>query len=654
MDVRKGVLLAVLLAGVAWTPLASAQVDIGSFIKKDAFADIKISPDGRYFAATVPLEDKTGLVVLQRADLKVTARFALGRNTHIDGFTWVNNERLILSMSQKFGALDMPRPTGELYGMDADGGNRKILVGQRAQQMQAGTRLQTSKDQRVAAYLVDSLPDVEHEVLISTSPFLDDPHTRVERMDVRNGRRVQVTRAPVRRASFVTDNTGSVRFAYGAGTDNNNQLYYRAGDEAQWELINDEVGNGGIEFPLGFAADNKTAYLQSDKGGGADAILAFDVASRTRKELARHEAVDPHRIIRTLGSGVPVGATYMLGKPTSVFFDDAGAEARLYRSLEAAFPDDAVHITSTTADGRLALVQASSDRNPGDFFIFDTVSKKASHLLSRRDWFDPAQMARMQPIELKARDGLVLRGYVTTPAGSTGKGLPTVVMPHGGPFGILDTWGFDDSAQMLAQAGYAVLQVNYRGSGGYGRGFEQAGAREWGAAMQDDLTDATRWAIQQGISDPGKICMYGASYGAYASLMGVAREPTLYRCAAGYIGVYDLPMMHTAGDIQERMSGATYLAEWVGPRDTLAKVSPTNLAASIKVPVFIAAGGEDERAPIAHSKLMEARLKSAGVPVETLYYATEGHGFYTEPNRREYYTRLLDFLSRHIGGAKAN
>jgi dipeptidyl aminopeptidase/acylaminoacyl peptidase len=228
-----------------------------------------------------------------------------------------------------------------------------------------------------------------------------------------------------------------------------------------------------------------------------------------------------------------------------------------------------------------------------------------------------------------------------------------VVMPHGGPFGEADEWRFDDASQMLAQAGYAVLQVNFRGSGGYGRSFEQAGAREWGGAMQDDLTDATRWAVQQGIADPRRICIYGASYGAYASLMGVAKEPALYRCAVGYIGVYDLPMMHTTGDIQERASGETFLDDWVGPRDTLAAVSPTNMGAFIKVPVFLAAGGEDERAPIAHSRLMESRLKSAGVPVETLYYDTEGHGFYTEPHRREYYIRLLDFLSRHIGGAKA-
>ena len=198
-----------------------------------------------------------------------------------------------------------------------------------------------------------------------------------------------------------------------------------------------------------------------------------------------------------------------------------------------------------------------------------------------------------------------------------------------------------------------MLQLNFRGSGGYGQPFTNAGQREWGKAMQDDLTDATRWAIQQGFADGGRVCIYGASYGAYASLMGVAKEPTLYKCAVGYVGVYDLPTMHTHGDIQGYGSGQTYLREWIGERSELAAVSPSNMADRIKVPVFLAAGGEDQRTPIAHSKMMERALIANGVPVETLYVNNEGHGFYLETNRREYYTRLLAFLSRHIGGAPA-
>jgi dipeptidyl aminopeptidase/acylaminoacyl peptidase len=172
--------------------------------------------------------------------------------------------------------------------------------------------------------------------------------------------------------------------------------------------------------------------------------------------------------------------------------------------------------------------------------------------------------------------------------------------------------------------------------------------------MQDDVTDATRWAISQGHADPARVCIYGASYGAYAAMMGAAREPGMYRCAAGYVGVYDLPMMHTTGDIQRSGSGSTYLKEWLGSPKDVAEVSPVNLADRIKVPVFLAAGGEDERAPIQHTKRMEAALQKAGVPVESLYYSSEGHGFYTDPHRREYYGKLLAFLSRSLGGRTAS
>ncbi|MGH8025264.1 MAG: alpha/beta hydrolase family protein, partial [Pseudoxanthomonas sp.] len=232
-----------------------------------------------------------------------------------------------------------------------------------------------------------------------------------------------------------------------------------------------------------------------------------------------------------------------------------------------------------------------------------------------------------------------------------GKGernLPLVIYPHGGPFGVYDVWGFDTDPQILAAAGYAVLQVNYRGSGNYGRSFHQSGALQWGLTMQDDLTDATRWAIDQGIADRNRICMYGASYGAYASLMGVAKEPGLYRCAAGYVGIYDLVTL-SAQESRENKRSNTWTSEWMGTGDSLAPVSPSRIADRIKVPVFLAAGGEDETAPIAQTEKMESALKKAGVPVEALYYRTEGHGFYTVEHQREYYSKLLAFLDRHIG-----
>jgi dipeptidyl aminopeptidase/acylaminoacyl peptidase len=632
---------------------AAAAVNIEDYVKKDGFNDIKLSPNGDYFAATVPLEDRTVLAIVRRSDNKITANVTGGRNTVITEFAWVSPDRVLTGLAEKFGALAQPLETGELYFVDATTGDGGILVGSRGQSMALGTHIQPKKVEQVAAFLVDDLPADDKNVIIKVIPWTSEPYARAEVMDVKSGRRRPLATAPVPRADFVTDNNGVVRFATGAGSDNNTKTYYRKEDGAKWELIADEGESGLAEHPIGISADNQTAYLQVERAQGPDAIVALDLASRTRKEVLRDDDTDPARIVYRNGTNIPVGAFFMDGKPRTAFFDEASPEAKLYRMLGGAFGGDAVRITSQTSDGKQALVQVWSDRNPGDFYIFDTTTKKAAHLLSRRGWFDPDRMASMGPIQLNARDGLQLHGYLTVPNGSDGKNLPLVVMPHGGPFGIQDVWGFDDDAQLLANAGYAVLQLNFRGSAGYGAAFTEAGRRQWGLKMQDDLTDATRWAIDQGIASKDRICIYGASYGGYAALMGVAKEPALYKCAVGYVGVYDLPTMHTHGDIQERASGENYLQDWVGERTELAATSPTRLATNIKVPVFLAAGGEDERAPIKHSEMMESALKKAGVPVETLYYSDEGHGFYTEAHRREYYTRLLAFLGRHLGGGVA-
>lgn len=647
-----GFALAAMLAMASVPAMAATGIDLDAYVKKDAFVDIKLSPTGEYYAATVPLEDQMGLVIIKAADNQISTALRLGKNTHFAGFSWVTPERVMLSVAEKMGTMDAPQLTGELYALDADGSDKQLLIGQRVVGSGSGTRIQTQRADRVAAFLIDPLLGDARYSLVSTERFATDPYTRAERLDIYTGRRTLEATAPIRNASFTTDNTGAVRFAHGAGYDIVNKLYHRTGAGADWVLVNDESASGRAEWPVGFSADNAIAYLNVEQAEGPDRIVAYDVATGKRTTVLADETGDPV-VLHAPGTRVPVGALFLDGRPRTAFFDPESEHARLYRSLEAAFEGHAVYITSSTADGRKVLVQVWSDRNPGDFYVYDTVDKKAAYVVARAQWFDPAKMAERRPVSFEARDGLKLQGFVTIPAGSDGRGLPMVVLPHGGPFGIYDSWGFDTEAQLLADAGYAVLQVNFRGSGSQGRAFEHAGAREWGGAMQDDITDATRWAVAQGIANASRICIYGSSYGGYAALMGAVKEPTLYRCAAGNVGVYDLPTMHTHGDVQKRGSGVTYLNEWIGDRDALGAVSPTRMADRIKVPVFLAAGGKDERAPIEHSKQMERALVKAGVPVETAYFPTEGHGYYDDANRYEYYSQLLAFLGRHLGGRTA-
>lgn len=642
-------LVCALLVCVDGTASAAAPLDVEPYLRREAFRDVKLSPTGTYLAATLPREDRTALVILRLSDMEVTAHFALGRDTDIADFNWVNPERVLLDVAQKFGRLAQPRPTGEIFGVDADGGNAELLVGQRVAG-RAGSRIKSKEAERVWARLTDPLRDNDREVVVTVGAFGEEAFTRAERMDVDSGKRVPLARVPVARATFRTDHDGVVRFASGAGSDNRSRLYYRAGEGAEWTLVNDEARTGRTEFPVGFSADGATAYLRTDHAQGPDGIVAYDVASGQRRQVLRDDTVDPYQIIyASSGPREPIGALFLDGRPRTEFFVQDHPDARLQRTLERAFDSELVRIVSRTSDGKRSLLLVSSDRNSGDYFLYDHATRNAERLLSRREWLDPMKMVENRPVKLEARDGLDLHGYLTLPPDSDGRGLPMVVLPHGGPFGVQDTWEFDSEAQMLAAAGYAVLRINYRGSSGYGDAFMRAGARQWGLAMQDDLTDATRWAIAEGVADPNRICLYGASYGAYASLMGVAKEPALYRCAVGYVGVYDLLARTQALDSRSRSAG-NWSEEWMGTDPgTLRAASPNHLADRIRVPVFLAAGGEDSIAPLVQSKMMEAALRSAGVPVESLYYAEEGHGFYTPQHQREYYDRLLAFLDRHIG-----
>ncbi|MCD9028203.1 S9 family peptidase [Luteimonas sp. BDR2-5] len=631
-----------------------AQVDLAPFVEEDGIRDIKISPTGEYYAVTLPLGDRTAVGIMRRADRTIAGSFRLPKNTHVADFWWANDERLVFGLAERFGSRDFPSATGELYGMNVDGGRAQLLVGWRVQGTQTGTRIQSgAKEEFVHAWPIDLLPDDPRNILVSVSPFTRDPVSRVDRMDVYTGRRTTVATVPVNRASFLTDHAGEVRFAVGARADNLSRLYYRDGRGADWQLINDERTSGRLESPVGFSGDDRKAYLRVSQPSGPDAIVELDVASGERRELLRDALVDPEIVYRP-GTSTPVGVRYLGATPRLVFFDEASEDARLGRMFEKAFPGQVVRIASATRDASVKLLLATSDVDPGSFFTYDAPTKKADFALARRNQVDPERMAPMQGVSLPARDGLMLHGYLTRPASAAAdRPLPLVVLPHGGPFGIFDDWAFDPDVQLLAQAGYAVLQLNFRGSGNYGRSFRQAGARQWGGTMQDDLTDATRWAIEQGHADPQRICIYGGSYGGYAALMGVAREPDLYRCAVGYVGVYDLPLMRS----QDRRGGMwlrTWVDEWVGNDvQRLGETSPTRLAGRIRAPVLLVAGGEDEIAPVEHTRRMERALRGAGVPVETMYVDNEGHGFYKPENRRAYYTRLLAFLSTHLGGATA-
>jgi dipeptidyl aminopeptidase/acylaminoacyl peptidase len=651
---RDGLSAILLAASLLSAGLALAvdkpQYEIADFIRDDRFVNLKISPKGTYAAATVPRDGKTLLIVIKPGNNQPYGLVNFREsNTHVVDFWWANDERILFTVGEKAGGLEQPVSFGEIWGTNADGSKQGLIAGARSSATGAQARGKGSR--QVALEMLDSLRDEEDFVLVSTTPFNagEIPYTSVERMNVYTGVRQPVTRAPARGASFVSDQKGHIRFAAGVNREFKSVLYYRQNDKAQWELINDESASGIIIAPLDFSADDKFAYLQSQEKSGPDSIMEFDVATKQMQRVTRDDLVDPAGLIYAIGKRHPIGVMFMDGKPRFEYFNEKSRDAQIHKSLQQGFGGEFVIGGSFTDDGKQALLTSFSDKNPGEIFLYNTETGKATLLMSRADWFDRKRLGEMRPIVFSSRDGRKIEAFLTLPPGSNGKNLPLIVNPHGGPFGLKDEWGFALEPQLLAAHGYAVLQPNFRGSGGYGREFMEAGYKQWGGTMQDDLTDATLWAIKEGIADQGRICIYGGSYGGYASLMGVAKEPDLYRCAVGYVGVYDLNMLWGQGDISQRTSGKDFLNYAVG-KDQLDAASPNKLVSRIKVPVFLAAGGADVRAPQSHSEAMEKALKNAGKYVESLYYPTEGHGFAKQENNREYYARLLSFFHRYLGG----
>ncbi len=413
---RRIVLAALLCAVVGGTSAGTGGVDLDRYLRQEAFADIKISPGGEYVAATVPIEAGTALAIYRIADMKMVGTFRPPRNNHAHTFDWVSNERLLVGMAQKLGVLDRPAPTGELFGINANGKGGELLVGYRTAETGLGTNIKVKPAGMVAAFLTDELKDDDRNVLVAVTPFTDNAATQIERMDVSTGRRNAVARAPIAQAAFTTDARGEVRFAYGVGPDQKKKLNYRAGASSEWILLHDEALNPRNEAAIGFSADGRLAYLQVEQAEGPDVIVSWDPQSNERRTVLRDEIADPARIIHRPGTQVPVGALFMGTNPRTRFFDESSEDARLYRSLETALGAP-VYITSSTRNGSTVLVESWSGRNPGDFYLYDTLGKRARHLISRSDWIDPAQSADVRAITLQARDGRPLHGFLTVPPG---------------------------------------------------------------------------------------------------------------------------------------------------------------------------------------------------------------------------------------------
>ena len=347
-----------------------------------------------------------------------------------------------------------------------------------------------------------------------------------------------------------------------------------------------------------------------------------------------------------------IGVSYLDEYREVVYFDKETAE--MMASLESAFKNKVVSVVSRSEDEVLNIVYVGSDTDPGHYYLFDKVKNTLKSLVSPMDWLDKSQLSPMKPIRFTSRDGLTLRGYLTIPKGSKGKKLPLIVNPHGGPYGIRDTWGYNPETQFFASRGYATVQVNFRGSGGYGRKFQQAGyGGKWGAEMQNDLTDTVKYLVSEGIADPKKVCIYGSSYGGYATMAGLTFTPELYKCGINYVGITDVSLLFDSLPKHWEPQRETLKKQIGDPNDKalMKKMSPLYHVDKIVAPLMIVQGAKDPRVVKKHAINLRDALEERGITLsddEWIMKENEGHGFQKEENKIELYTKIERFLAKHL------
>jgi dipeptidyl aminopeptidase/acylaminoacyl peptidase len=610
----------------------AAPPSIADFAAEADFSFPALSPDGTKVAFVTRAQDQRVLMVL---DLVARKRIGLMAATvesfEISSCDFKNDERLLCGFTGTAFDRGQPYPISRLVAIDVSGKSKPRVLVQNGSQ--GGSQFQD----RVLDWQVD---DPKH-VLIALSGD-GDVFPNVHSLDVYTGLMTVVQRSRHPILEWSADRSGVIRF--GSGYDERKQYYITRDSRdspwrtlAKWELHQRDF------TVLGFGPTPGTLLVGATHNG-RDAIFEMDLTEKSDRQLLfANSEVDVGGPIYWPTDHRIVGFTFETDRLQRKFFD-AQAEA-VYQSIDAVLPGADNWVVGASRDGKKLLISSYTDVRPANFYVLDTTVSKMMRIGSANPALAQNPLAPMKPVKIKAADGVTLPGYLTLPLGSNGKKVPMVVYPHGGPH-VRDSWGFDSVVQFFASRGYAVLQVNYRGSVGYGDDWYEQGHRNWGTVMVDDITSAAKWAMSEGIADPANTCIVGWSYGGYAALMSAVREPTLYRCAASIAGVADLRALARE---KSRFYGGRKSVEYTLGDDVseLKAGSPLRAVEKIQVPVLLIHGDDDFVVSIDHSKRMAKALDRENKKYELVVIKDGGHSLTRFEQRESLFTKLEAFLAKN-------
>ncbi len=611
------------LIGVGFTMAQVRQIPLEDFFKNPERTGYKLSPDGKYISYLTSWENRLNIFVQELATGSVT-QVTKQSEKDVTIYGWKGSNKLLFLQDSK------GDENYKLYSVDRDGNNLKMLT----------------PAEKVRVEIVDELEDIDDYILIgmnSRIPQIFD----VYKMNVNTGDTMLAALNPGNVMGWVTDHDGNIRAAI-ESDGVNSSILYRDNNSQEFRKILTTNFRESVS-PLFFTFDNKMMYVSSNLNRDKSAIVKFDPNTAQEVEMIyENPDVDVDGLNYSKKRQVLTSASYAKDKREYKFLDEI-SEKR-YNRLKKELGEYEINISSSDKNEDMFLVRTYSDRSLGAYYIYNQNTDELKKLADVSPWINEKELAPMKPVSYTSRDGLTINGYLTLPLGVEAKNLPVVMNIHGGPW-ARDYWTYNPEVQFLANRGFAVLQVNYRGSTGFGKNFWEASFKQWGKKMQDDVSDGVKWLIEQGIANPKKVGIYGGSYGGYATLAGLTFSPELYACGVDYVGVSNLfTFMKTIPPYWEPMRKMMY--EMVGDPDVdtalMKEASPVYHADRIVAPLFIAQGKMDPRVNINESDQMVEAMKKRGVDVEYMVKDNEGHGFRNQENRFDFYRAMEKFLSKYL------
>ena len=599
-------------------------IPLENFFKNREVFDFKISPNGQYLAYLKPFQKRMNIHVRKTDGSEPERRITSQTTRDITGFGWKENETLIFI--RDFGGDE----NFHIFRVSVTGENEKDLT--------------PFSDTRVG--IIDSLDDISDEHILVGTNQRDKSVFDAYRLNIKTGDIKMIAKNPGTFMSWLTDHKGQLRIAFSTeGTDTS--VYYRDTENEEFQKII-TTGFKNNFSPVMFDFDNKNIFVLSNLKKDKTAVELFNPKEKkVLSTLFSHPEVDVSGLVYSKKRKKLLAARYITWKMEYHFFDPE--YKAILQDLQLKIPKKEINIVSWNREENLCTLVTYSDQNPGSYYLYNVKEKSLEKIADTCPWFKEGDLAETKPIKYLSRDGLNIHGYLTLPKGKT-KNLPVVIHPHGGPW-ARDIWGYNPIVQFLANRGYAVLQMNFRGSTGYGKKFWTASFKQWGKTMQDDVTDGVHYLIEQGLADKNKVAVYGGSYGGYVVLAGLAFTPDLYACGIDYVGVSNLfTLLASIPPYWKPLLEQMY--EEAGhpekDKDLLKEISPVFHADKIKAPLFVVQGAKDPRVKKAESDQIVEALESRGVEVPYLVKEDEGHGFRNEENRIEFYYLMEAFLQKHL------